>query len=540
VESARIQVLVVGGALALTFSLLDYLPVVGVTFPPLGPILTLIFMFTLFQALLLYRLLDLYELVGRFAVLSALAVTLGAIFYALVQWLGTSTWFFLNAVAAAFVILIIFDPLRSMVEQKIGEIIVRERSQFEAQALALRRKLARMLTVDEVAETVVGALAESGRFTHGSLYLLSADGLALTRRGCFGPPPVGELEVAAARPLLDMLSGEEPLRRQALQRQRERAAEQKEVRKVEALDLVLHRIDDLHADAVFPVRGESRVLGLLALRDERMPGELAEDEVAALSAVAAQVAIAAENIELYRQMKVRDRLAVVGEMSAGLAHEIRNPLGSIKAAAQILAENPPPGAKPMVDVVVEESNRLNRVVTEFLDYARPKTGGAGPASVGDVLRRCVQLVSAEHGESLVIETSVAAGVPDVPVDPERLLQVFLNLAINAAQAMDGRGRLEIVATTRRDSGPAGAARAGNSHRRVVVRFRDHGPGIPPEVLPSVFIPFFTTKEHGTGLGLAISQRIVEDAGGAIEVRSELERGSDFTVVLPAVEVAESH
>jgi signal transduction histidine kinase len=221
-------------------------------------------------------------------------------------------------------------------------------------------------------------------------------------------------------------------------------------------------------------------------------------------------------------------------MSAGLAHEIRNPLGSIKAAAQILAESPAPEAKAMVEVLVEESNRLNRVVTEFLEYARPKSAAGGPAVVGGVLRRCVQLVQAEHGDALRVETALGEGLPDVPVDPERLLQVFLNLALNAGQAMGGRGELEVVATIRRDSGPTAAARAG-SHRRVAIRFRDHGPGIAPEVLPRIFIPFFTTKEHGTGLGLAISQRIVEDAGGTIEVRSEVGRGADFTVVLPAIE-----
>ncbi|MBI5487159.1 MAG: GAF domain-containing protein [Deltaproteobacteria bacterium] len=534
VESARIQFLVVGGALALTFSLLDYLPVVGVEFPPLGPIFTLIYLYTLSQALLLYRLLDVYELVGRFAVLSALALTLAAIFYALVQWLGTSTWFFLNAMAAAFVILIVFDPLRTMVEQKIGEIITRERSQFESQVLMLRRRLPRLLNLEDIAGAVVGALEESQRFTHGSLYLLSADGLSLLRRGCFGPLPAPELEVAAARPLLDRIPGDEPVRRVVLQREREALlqTEEKDVRKVETLDGVLGILADLQADAVFPVRGESRMLGLLALRDERMPEGFAQEDLALLSGLAVQIAIAAENIELYRQMKVRDRLAVVGEMSAGLAHEIRNPLGSIKAAAQILAEDSPPDDKGMLEVLVEESNRLNRVVTEFLEYARPQGGAAGLAAVGTVLRRCLQLLQAEHGDAVRCELSVGEGLPDVPVDPERLLQVFLNLALNAAQAMGGSGTLDIVAAVRRDSGPTAAARAGG-HRRVAVRFRDHGPGIPPEVLPRIFIPFFTTKDRGTGLGLAISQRIVEDAGGTIEVRSEVGQGADFTVVLPA-------
>ncbi|MBN1770821.1 MAG: hypothetical protein JXB32_06165 [Deltaproteobacteria bacterium] len=535
VESARIRVLAIGGAAALTFSLLDYLPMVGVEFPPLGPILTLIFMYTLSQALLLYRLLDLYELVGRFAVLGALAVALAGIFYTLVQWIGTSTWFFLNAIAGAFVILIVFDPLRTAVEQKMGQIIVRERSQFEAAALALRRRLGRLRTVERIADAVITLLEESSRFTHGALYLLSADGLSLVRRGCFGPPPVPELDVTAARPLLDLFAGEEPVRRRDLRRQREAAAEQGDLRRVEALDVALGLVDDLRADSVFPVRGESRTLGLLAVRDERMPEGLGLDEELGLAPIAVQIAIAAENIELYLQLKVRDRLAVVGEMSAGLAHEIRNPLGSIKAAAQMLAEDPPPDSKELIEILVEESNRLNRVVTDFLEYSRPRPVGPAQADVAAVLRRCAQMLAAEFGDGLEIDASPGKALPRVPVDPDRLLRVFLNLGLNAAQAMHGKGRLEIVVAVRHDSGPTAPGRSAAGGRRVVVRFRDQGPGIPPEVVPRIFIPFFTTRERGTGLGLALSQRIVEDAGGTIDVHSEPGRGTDLTVVLPAVE-----
>ena len=404
--------------------------------------------------------------------LSALALTLAGIFYALVQWLGTSTWFFLNAVAAAFVLLIVFDPLRTAVEQKIGEIIPRERSQFESQVLTLRPRLPRLLTLEAIAEEVVGALEGSSRFTHGALFLLSADGLTLVRRGCFGPLPVPELEVAAARPLLDRIAGDEPVRRVMLQRERDalRQSEEKDVRKVESLGGALAVLAELQADAVFPVRGEVRLLGLLAVKDDRMPEGFAAEDLALLSGLAVQIAIAAENIELYRQMKVRDRLAVVGEMSAGLAHEIRNPLGSIKAAAQILAEDSPPDDKGMLEVLVEESNRLNRVVTEFLEYARPQ-GGIAAASSG----RCSAAASS------LCRRSTASGdlrprgrgrAADA-VDPERLLQVFLNLALNAAQAMGGTGRS-------RSSPPRGAtpASVAGSHRRVAVRFRDHGPGIP--------------------------------------------------------------
>ncbi|MDI7269093.1 MAG: ATP-binding protein [Myxococcota bacterium] len=535
IEAARVRLLVVGGVLALSFSLLDYLPEIGVAFPQLGPILTLLVMYALSQALLRFRLFDLYELFGRFAVMTALALTLAGIFSALVVWAEASHVFFLNAVAAAFVILIVFDPLRTMVEQRIGEILLRERFALEAMARDVRRRLARALSTDEIARTVIGALEENRRFTHGSIYLLAADGLSLARRAYFGPEPASEIEVASARPLLDAIASadSEALSVHDLRREIERPGASAGGPRREAIDNALHIMGDMRADLVVPIRGEARVLGLLALRDERTPEAIPDAEAKLIASIAAQAAVAAENADVYQRMKVRDRLAAVGEMAAGLAHEIRNPLGAIKAAAQILDDRKTVEQAEMVRVLVEETDRLNRVVTDFLDYARPRPKGTQRAGVPAVLERCIAVLKAQAGPSLTVDPVVAGSLPDVPVDAERLQQVFLNLALNAAQAVGNNGRIEITATTRRDSGATAGPRTSQPGLKVLVRFRDYGPGMDAETAGRIFIPFFTTKPGGAGLGLAISQRIVEEAGGAIEVRSEPDRGSDFTVVLPA-------
>ena len=456
--------------------------------------------------------------------LSALALTLAGIFYALVPWLGASTWFFLNAVAAAFVLLIVFDPLRTAVEQKIGEIIPRERSQFESQVLTLRPRLPRLLTLEAIAEEVVGALEGSSRFTHGALFLLSADGLTLVRRGCFGPLPVPELEVAAARPLLDRIAGDEPVRRVMLQRERDalRQSEEKDVRKVESLGGALAVLAELQADAVFPVRGEVRLLGLLAVKDDRMPEGFAAEDLALLSGLAVQIAIAAENIELYRQMKVRDRLAVVGEMSAGLAHEIRNPLGSIKAAAQILAEDSPPDDKGMLEVLVEESNRLNRVVTEFLEYARPQ-GGIAAASSG----RCSAAASSRAGGARrrgTCDLAVGDGLPDVSTrsDCSRSSSTSRSTPRKPWAAPGGRDRRRHAARLRPGRAVASPRRRPLPRPRTRHSRRSCRASSSPSSPPRSTAPGWT----------AISQRIVEDAGGTIEALRG-RRGTDFAVVLPA-------
>jgi signal transduction histidine kinase len=252
-----------------------------------------------------------------------------------------------------------------------------------------------------------------------------------------------------------------------------------------------------------------------------------------------------ESSQAYERVKERDRLAALGEMAAGLAHEIRNPLGAIKGAAQLLITDGVASGTPAVpamvsstnemvellDIIVEEANRLNNVVTRFLDYARaerPGREGAGKVDLNQVVRKTVQLLQQELPRSVELRVRIDEMLPPIAGDPESLMQVFLNLGQNALHAMPDGGTLEILTTRRRRS------RLGYG-QFAEVRFRDTGIGIPRDKLKKLFIPFYTTKQKGTGLGLAISHRIVNQHGGTIEVRSTLGQGSTFSVFLPAAE-----
>jgi signal transduction histidine kinase len=235
-------------------------------------------------------------------------------------------------------------------------------------------------------------------------------------------------------------------------------------------------------------------------------------------------------------MKERDRLASLGEMAAGLAHEIRNPLGAIKASAQFLAEpsasgeagHHEPTGLEFLNIIVEEVDRLNRVVSSFLDYARPsQLGDANPIDVNATVRRTVQLLGPQFGAGIEPSVDLESDLPRVRIDAERLRQVVINLALNAVQAMEGQGRVDVrTRSVQRDA-----------QSWVEVHVADTGPGIPPRVLKNLFVPFVTTKDRGTGLGLAISQRIVNAAGGHIEARSSAGIGTTFVVRLPAVDEA---
>jgi signal transduction histidine kinase len=218
-------------------------------------------------------------------------------------------------------------------------------------------------------------------------------------------------------------------------------------------------------------------------------------------------------------------------MAAGLAHEIRNPLGAIKGAAQCLDPKRLPGEEgEFLEVIVEEVNRLNGVVSAFLDYSRPLKQTFGPTDLNEVVTRTVRLIQNEMPKGIELQVEQEEALPRVEADAEQLKQVLINLVQNAMQAMADTGGSITVKTVRPDRFTDFRS-AGDSF--VELHVTDTGPGIPQEQQPHVFVPFYTTKQKGTGLGLAISQRIVKNHGGTLSVRSKPGEGATFIIRLPA-------
>ncbi|HEY6098532.1 MAG TPA: ATP-binding protein, partial [Anaeromyxobacter sp.] len=178
-------------------------------------------------------------------------------------------------------------------------------------------------------------------------------------------------------------------------------------------------------------------------------------------------------------------------------------------------------------------NRLNGVVTQFLDYSRPLKTSMAPTAVNEVLERTFKLLESQTPANVKVDLQLAEWAPRVQADAEQLKQVFLNLALNAFQAMPGGGRLTVSTRVARDE--LGFWREGSRRTDVVeIRFGDSGPGVPEDARESIFVPFYTTKEKGTGLGLAICQRIVKAHQGSIVVHSTPGEGAEFLVSLPGL------
>jgi PAS domain S-box-containing protein len=243
-----------------------------------------------------------------------------------------------------------------------------------------------------------------------------------------------------------------------------------------------------------------------------------------------------ERREAETEMRQVHQLAAIGYLAASIAHEIRNPLSAIKAAAQYLqreCEDNPLIAQ-FASIIDDESNRLTRIVTDFLIYARPQPPSRVAVGLPDLIGRCLRLLEPELARVGVdVDIRYSRGLPAISVDRDQMQQVLVNVLNNALQAMEGGGKLRVRARLRRRRKDDGIGPT------IEITVEDEGPGIPPKDLEHIFTPFFTTKTKGSGLGLPICQRIVEAHGGTISVENTRRAGARCRIELPLNPPAEA-
>lgn len=543
-QRKRLRYLFFGGLVATLLAVLDGFAGEEAT-AGLGHISATLYLYFLYQSIIARRVIDVVEFVGKAATVGVLTLTLATLYSVLVVWVGRDQpylWLF-NTLVASFVILIIYDPIRPYVEEITAKLFLRERYALRQRLRNVLIDLRRPMNIDQMAQTVLEALHHDKDAPYVTIYLVEESETSFRCIGSRGatPPTVlsmtdhpvllQELRRGVRPTLLEQLSefykdlpaqltGGDP----TIQRELERTGE------------AIATLRSLQANVLAPLSINGLLVGFVTVGSEQLAEIYSSEEVALLMKVAEACSVIIESSQAYDKRRERDRLVILGEMAAGMAHEIRNPLGAIKGAAQMLDGEEAAGAsEEFVSVILEEVDRLNGVLSKFLEYASPYHGSPQPVNVSEVISATARILSVDAiPEGVNLQLDLAHDLPAVIIDPEQLKQVVLNTVFNATQVLNGHGSITIASGITQHTVTDTQKQDPSEGAEVYLRIRDSGPGIPNEDLARIFVPFFTTKPQGTGLGLAISQRIIETAGGRIEVTSRVGEGSTFTILLPAV------
>ena len=297
-------------------------------------------------------------------------------------------------------------------------------------------------------------------------------------------------------------------------------------------------------ELLFPLAADATLTGVLVIGPRADHVAYSADDIefcdrigARLAAAVAKEALAAELVALRNATAAYERLASVGQIAAGLAHEIRNPLVSIRTFTQLLPERyaDEEFRSGFLDLTLAEIDRISALVGELLSYARPTPAGDGEEAaavdVADCLERtCLLLRSHARAAGVLLDLDTEGFLPLAAIDEDKLRQVVINLVVNGIQACDGRGRVSLTTSWPDAGGADGEPGAGH----IVIEVRDDGPGMDPDVAARIFEPFFTTRREGTGLGLALVRRILDENGASISVETRRGEGTTFRIGLPPV------
>ncbi len=282
-----------------------------------------------------------------------------------------------------------------------------------------------------------------------------------------------------------------------------------------------------------PLRVQNRLLGFILLGRKRNRDTFSAEDLHLLSTLGTQVAVALENACLYEELRASqvllarsDRLAAIGTLAAGLAHEIRNPLVAVQTFVQLLPEqwDDAEFRSTFLQLANSELERISRLINDLMSFARPAPAAVSEVRLNEIAAQVVRLFEAQaRKKGVTLQTSLTPDIPPLLLDPNQMKQVFMNLVLNALQATEAGGTVTLSTALHCNN---------NGLRSCEIEVRDTGGGIPVAHQEQIFDPFFTTKETGTGLGLFIVHQIVAEHGGSITVDSTVGQGTRFLVRFP--------
>jgi signal transduction histidine kinase len=425
---------------------------------------------------------------------------------------------------------IIFPQIRLHAEQKVEQYIFKDKYDYKKTIGELSKAMVSILSLDEVCKKIITTTTEAMDVKKASIYILDEDKdryVLCDSRGV----TIGFGHV------VDSYRHDDPFFK-ALG-QYDKIIIREEIERFKDLSdsqLMIQMMTDMESEICIPFIAKSRLIGLINLGMKGNKRMYSHEDIEMLSTLANSAAIAIENAQLIEnkqrtlmKMKHADRLAGIGQLAAGIAHEIRNPLVAIKTSAQLLPEryDDEEFRTYFSTIVASEIERATKKINDLLNYARPSAPFFQQENLNEIIETMVAFVKNDaYKKEQTIEIALSQNLPTVTLDKQQMKQVFINLLFNAIQSTPAKGKISI--TTRKRQKTNGLTDF------IQVEISDTGVGIHEEDLEKIFTPFFTTKakEEGSGLGLAMTHQIIEEHEGTIDVRSKINQGTTFTINLP--------
>ncbi len=513
----------------------SFLPFLGSRLQPFGAPLVYFYTLPITYAVARYRLMDIEVIVKKSLIYALLLLVLLMPCFLVVMW-GQHAAFGRVSYAFSLVTLLLlitvgflFPKLRFRTEEALERALFQKRVDYRETLLRSSRDMVSIVDIEQLSNGLVKTIARALGAEKASLYLLEEIKGAYNLKVRIGTDkePYEENVLSRDDPFVRKLkSSPEGIVKEEL----EMISDEPDAQKVAA------RMAELEAQIGVPITSKDKLIGILNLGHKEGNGIYSDEDIELLSTLANQAAIAIENARLYQNLKQSqdtlrraDRLSSLGLLTAGLAHEIRNPLVAIRTFTQLLPERYDDAEfrEGFQGLALKEVDRICGLITDLLSFARPSKPNVAPEDMSDVVEGIARILETQAKEKGVeIVRDFGANLPKVWIDREQMKQVFMNLILNAIQAMKDGG--SIVVSTRVYS----RSQTGENAQFVQVEIRDSGIGIPEENLEHIFDPFFTNKDEGSGLGLSISHQIVQEHGGYITVESKLGKGTAFFINLP--------
>ena len=445
--------------------------------------------------------------------------------------IGTQLLFFgevsarFSLVALVLFILVgfLFPKLRFRTEEAFERVLFKKRYDYRETLLRSSKEMISMVDLEAVCNNLVQTVVKALGIEKASLFLLAEGSGSFEIKSSVGLGQDSSQLVLREDSLVQTLvKGREAIIREELEMVRNGTESLKAAAKME----------QLQAEITLPLLTKDRLIGMLNLGHREGKGMYSHEDIEVLSTLANQAAIAIENARLYENLKqsqntIRraDRLSSLGVLTAGLAHEIRNPLVAIRTFTQLLPERYQDREfrEEFQVIALREVDRICGLVNDLLSFARPSIHNVSSENINEVVENIARILETQAKERGVqICRQLAPDLPKIWIDKEQLKQVFMNIILNAIQSIEGGGVVEVSTRLfKKDS----------SELFVQIGVRDSGVGIPEQDLENIFNPFFTTKKDGSGLGLSISHQIVQEHGGYMLVESRPGEGTTFLIHL---------